>query len=164
MRKTSRVQNPACTHTLIHYQAGHQESDRKLALLEFPVAALWWLPSFPGNGEQTPHTPSGSLKCPSLPAAQQPTDSNLLPLINMTKETWRRGFGVYLCWNLFLTSFTLLLSERQRGHRRDQPRNMDMRSSTPIIVPPGSCWLNVPRLPACRHNSSTLPDEQSRII
>lgn len=57
-RKTSRVQNPACAHTLTRYQAGHQESYRKLALLEFPVAALWWLPPFPGNGGQSPHTPS----------------------------------------------------------------------------------------------------------
>lgn len=48
-----------------------------------------------------------------LPAGQHPSNSNLLPLINTTEETWRRGFAVYLCWNLFLTSFILLLSERQ---------------------------------------------------
>lgn len=47
-----------------------------------------------------------------LPAGQHPSNSNLLPLINTTEETWRRGFAVYLCWNLFLTSFILLLSER----------------------------------------------------
>lgn len=100
---------------------------------------------------------------PKLPAGQHPSNSNLLPLINTAEETWRRGFAVYLCWNLFLTSFILLLSEAGDG-RRDRPRNVDMRSSTPIIVPPGSCWPNVPCLPAGHHNSSNPADEQSRIV
>lgn len=88
-------------------------------------------PPFSGNGGQSPHT--------KLPAGQHPSNSNLLPLINTTEETWRRGFR---CLSP-LEPFPHILhsaSLREAGDgRRDRPRNVDMRSSTPIIVPLGSC-------------------------
>lgn len=108
------MQNPACAHTLIHYQASHQESDRKLALLGFPVGALWWPPPVFLKMEDRLCTQqaarSGFLPaCWSTPLQQSPPPSDKHNKGDATEGLW--------CLSLLEafphTSITLLLSERQ---------------------------------------------------
>lgn len=69
----------ACTsqhgRTVIHYQAGHQESFRKLALLEFPVQPSDGSPLFLET-EDRPHPENQAAAGPQTP----PTQTVLLPI------------------------------------------------------------------------------------
>lgn len=72
IRKSFSCAEFARTHTLIHYQIGHHESCRKLALLEFPVHPSDGSPLFLETEDRVhPHTHkwthSKQLQCHKLP-------------------------------------------------------------------------------------------------